>query len=362
MGDDDELSALGHGAHIAGKPYHIVVVQSGLNLVHHHKGGGPDLQNGKVQGDGHKGLLPAGQQGDDLQRLTRGLNLNLDAAVEDILRVLQLQGGLTPAKKLQEGLAECLVDGLKLPFEDGLHLASNIGDNLLQFPFRPVHVVPLVCEIGIPFIDPLELLDGAYIDVPQAGNGPLQLSNAAAGPGNRLNLHPLLAGGLVGQLIVLPQLVQKLLLLHGGGNLLLLQAGHFSLQTEQLLVFALALPGGLDTLPLQLQLLLVHAVDGVGSALVLQAEGSQSLLLLGDLLGKALVFLLIVRHQGPALVPVPGHGCLQALQLLQTRAGGLPLRLQSGLDSGELGHLLGDAGSALLQVGLPLGLALGLAL
>ena len=166
----------------------------------------------------------------------------------------------------------------------------------------------------------------------------------------------------MGQLIVLPQLVQKLLLLHGGGNLLLLQAGHFSLQTEQLLVFALALPGGLDTLPLQLQLLLVHAVDGVGPALVLQAEGSQSLLLLGDLLGKALVFLLIVRHQGPALVPVPGHGCLQALQLLQTRAGGLPLRLQSGLGGSELGHLLGDAGSALLQVGLPLGLAFGLAL
>ena len=85
MGDDDELGLLAHLAHIPGKAHHIGVVQGGLDLVHDHEGSGTHLQNGKVKGDGHKGLFAAGEEGDDLQALPRGLDLDLNAAVEDIL-------------------------------------------------------------------------------------------------------------------------------------------------------------------------------------------------------------------------------------------------------------------------------------
>ncbi len=55
--------------------------------------------------------------------LPGGLHFDLDAAVEDVLRVLQLQRGLAaPPEELCEGLPECLVDGLELPGEGGLHL------------------------------------------------------------------------------------------------------------------------------------------------------------------------------------------------------------------------------------------------
>ena len=49
MGDDDELGLIGDVPHIPGKAHHVVVVQGGLDLIHHHKGGGTHLQNGEIQ-------------------------------------------------------------------------------------------------------------------------------------------------------------------------------------------------------------------------------------------------------------------------------------------------------------------------
>ena len=100
VGDDDELGFSGDAPHIAGVAHHVGLVQGGLDLVHHAEGRGVDLENGKVQGDGHEGLFAAGQQGDGFQLLARGLHLDLDAAVEDVSFVLQLQPGLAAAEQL----------------------------------------------------------------------------------------------------------------------------------------------------------------------------------------------------------------------------------------------------------------------
>ena len=345
-----------------GEPGHIVVIQGGLDLVHHHEGGGPDLQNGEIQGDGHECLFPAGEQGDDLQRLARGLHFDLDAAVEDVLRVLQLQRGLAAPEELCEGLPECLVDGLELPGEDGLHLPGDVRDDLLQLPLGPLDIVSLVGEVGVSFVDPLILLDGPQIYGAQAGDGPLQLPDAPAGLGHRLDLHPVLLGRLVGQLVGLPQLVQKLLLLHGGSHLPLLQYGDLPLHGQQLVVLGPAVLICLVALSLQGQLFVAQGADLLAADLILRPQLLEACCLLPDLLGELAVLLLILADEGLVLLPVPRHVVPQALQLTQALGRGLLLRLQGGQGGGELGQLPGDAGGPVLEIRLASDLSLRLAL
>ena len=100
-----------------------------------------------------------------------------------------------------------------------LHLGCDVGDDALQLLLGGEHVVPLIGEVGVPLVDPLELVDGVQVDVAQGGDGLFQLPHPALGPGDALQLHPLGPGRLVGQLVGLPQLVQQALLLQGGGGL-----------------------------------------------------------------------------------------------------------------------------------------------
>ncbi len=99
------------------------------------------------------------------------------------------------------------------------HLLGDVGDDALQLLLGLEHVVPLVGQVGVPLVDPLELLNGIQVDVAQTGDRLFQLAHPALGLGDALQLHPLGAGGLMGQLIGLPQLVQQGFLLQGGGGL-----------------------------------------------------------------------------------------------------------------------------------------------
>ena len=191
-----------------GKAHHVGVVQGGLDLVHHHEGGGAYLEDGKVEGNGHEGLLTAGQQGEHLQCLAGRLHPNLNAAIQDILRVLQLQGGLTASEELSEGLLEGLVEHSKLLGKNSAHLLRNIGDDALQLLLGLLHIVPLVGEVGITLVDALELVDGVQVDITQSGDGLFQFAHPALSLGDALQFHPLGHGCLVGQLVGLPQLVQ----------------------------------------------------------------------------------------------------------------------------------------------------------
>ena len=144
MGDDDELRLPRQAPHVPGVPGDVHVVQGRLNLVHDAEGRGVDLQDGEVQGDGHKGLLSAGQQGDGFQSFPRRLGLDLNAAVQDVLRVLQLQLGLSAAEHLDEGGLEALVQKLELLGENPGHLPGDAADDALQVRLGLFHVVPLV--------------------------------------------------------------------------------------------------------------------------------------------------------------------------------------------------------------------------
>ena len=172
MGNDDELGFPAHLAQIAGKAHHVGVVQGGLDLVHDAEGSRPHLQNGKVQGDSHKGPLSAGQQGKGLQGLTGWLHLDLDATAQHVLRVLQAQLRLSPPEQFLEGLLEVLVDQGELGLEDPGHLPSDLGDDVLQLPLRLGHIIPLAGKIGVPLIDPFKLFHCVRVDVPQGRNRP----------------------------------------------------------------------------------------------------------------------------------------------------------------------------------------------
>ena len=216
VGNDDKLRLVRHLAEVAGKAADVGVVQGSLDLIHNTEGSRTHLQNGKIERYCHKGLLAARQKADDLQGLARRLNFDLNSAVEEILLILQLQGGLAAAKELQEGLLERLVDDLKLPGKDGLHLARDIGNDSLQLLLGLLHVVTLVGEVGISLVDALKLLNRIQIDVSQRGNRTLELCDPARRFLNAFQLHPLLAGRLMGELVSLPQLVQDLLFFERG--------------------------------------------------------------------------------------------------------------------------------------------------
>ena len=56
-----------------------------------------NLQDGEVQRDGNERLFAAREQRDRLERLARRLDLDLDAAGEHVVLVLELERGLAAA-------------------------------------------------------------------------------------------------------------------------------------------------------------------------------------------------------------------------------------------------------------------------
>ena len=180
------------------------------------------LQNGEVQRNGHKGLLAAGQQRDGLQLLAGGLYLDLDAAVEDIALVLQLQPRLAAAEQLQKRLLEALVQQLELLGKNAGHLLGDLVDNAQQLLLGLLHIAALFGQVGISGVHPVELLDGADVGRTQRLDLPVQFGNAPGSLGYALQLDALLHGVAVAQFVALPQLLQDLPLLHAAVFQLLL--------------------------------------------------------------------------------------------------------------------------------------------
>ena len=283
------------------------------------------LQYGEVQRNGHEGLLAAGEKGDGLEGLPRGLGLDLDAAAQDVRLVLQLQPGLSAAEELHEGGLEALGEELELLGEDAGHLRRDLSDDLFQIRLGGLHVVPLAGEIGVAGVHPVILLDGADIGGAQGGDVPFQLPDAAGCLGHALQLNPLCLRVGVVQLVMLPEPVQNLLFLQGGGGDLLLQPGGGALQVQKVLVHLLAGPVLGSALGLQGQLLLMQGLEPGLELLAPDREGGNGLFPLGDL-GGGLVDVGLIGQEGLLLLPpapaqVPG----ETAQVRRPAGGGLPL-------------------------------------
>ena len=330
MGDDNELGLVGDGAHVAGEADHVGVIQGGVNLVHDAEGRGVDLQNSEVQGDGHHRLLPAGEGLQGLHGLPRRLGLDVDAAVQHMLRVLQLQPGLAPAEEVPEGVPEGLVDELELPGEDAGHLPGQILDDPHQLPLGLLHVVPLAGEVGVAGVDPVEVLDGLQVHVAKAPDLPLQLVDAAVGLWHALQLDALGHGGGVAELVGLPELVQELLLLPLAGGELLLQAGYLPLRGQDGVVAGLD-PGAHGApLLLQQELCLPEGRQAVLAALAPQPQGGRRLGPPVDLSLRGLDGGAVLLQPALAGQAVPLHVPADLLHVRQGLGGGLLLCGQGG--------------------------------
>ena len=353
MGDDDELGFAAEGPHIPGKANHVGLVQGRLDLVHDTEGGGMDLQDRKIQGDGHKGLLSAGEQGDGLEGLSRRLRLDLNAAVQDILRVLQLQRGGAAAEQLQERGLKGLADELELLPENPRHLLGDILDDPGQFSLGPLHIVPLIRQIGVPGVHPLEFVDGAHIDIAKAPDLPLQLSDAAVGLGDALQLDPLLHSRGMAELVVLPQPVQDLALLHGAGGLPLLQPGHLPLDVQQRVVALLQLPVRGGALLLNAQLLLPQLLQLLPAEPNLLPQPLRLRCALFQLRLDLLIGAAVLLQQCLPGGLVPHHILPKLLEIRQGPLHGIPL----GAEGREIRFMGGDRlsqrGGELLQPRLP---------
>ena len=205
----------------------------------------------------------------------------------------------------------------------------------------------MVRQIGVAAVDPVKLLDSADVDGPQGGDVPLQLSDAAGGLGDALQLNALSLSVRVAELVGLPQPVQDLLFLHGGGGNLVLQLCRRHLQVLEVLVqfLAGAVFGG--ALRLQGDLLLVQRRQAVPEGLALGGEFFQFRFPPGDLSVGLVDVPLIGPDRLRLLVPVPGQTLRQLPQVGGTADGGLPL----GGQSRQIGLLSAD----LLRQGAGLG-------
>ena len=289
-----------------------------------------DLENGKIQRDGHESLFAAGQQRNRFQRLARGLDLDLDAAVQDILLILQFQRGFAAAEQFQERLLEAFVDDGELLPENALHFTGDAVDHALQLFLGLFHVVALAGQIFIAGIDPVKFLDGADVRRAEAADLPAQLSDAAIRLGQALQFHALGPGVLIRQLVVVPQAVQDLLFLHGGGGPLLFQASGLPLQLQNSVVLFAALPVFGRALRFQFQLFAGQVLQPGAQRSALGLEFSDLALFFGDLPAQPFRFPGTLLPPRFPLAAVAHHAGAQLFQFLQRMHGGVALRRQAG--------------------------------
>ena len=350
MGDDDKLGAFAQGAHIGRVAADVHVVQRRVDLVQHAEGRGAHLDDGEVQGDSHEGLLTARKQGDCPHGLAGQLHLDLDAAVEQIAFVLQLQIGAAAAEDLHKGLLEGLVDLAELGAEDVLHVLGQIANDLEQFGLCRLQIVALGVHELVPLADLGIFLDGVHVDGAQLFDGGPQLADAAVGLGDALQLLLEILCGDPGQFIAFPQLLEDIVLLHLGLGLFVFQTTPLPLQIDELVAHQTVFPVTLLPCALQPQLFVGDGAQalplgsGLGGVLLCH------LFLLGDGLPQ---FLIALTDGGDDLllgVQLTLAGCDEGFQLSDTGDRTVAFGAAFCQSDPQVGNLLGQpAGTAFLR-------------
>lgn len=224
------------------------------------------------------GTAPRGEEADGPQGLARGLDLNVDAAAEDVVLILQGQGAPAAAEEVGEGLGKGGLDLGKLPAEDGLHLPGDAVDDPLQLLAGNLHVGLLVGEVAVALLHPLVLLQSPQVHGAQGLDGPVELGGLALGLGGVLHRLAEGQGSLVGEAVGVPQPVQQALFLQVGLELFLLQGPALPLQAPA----GCRWPGGRARVILRPGL--VQGPLGLEAGLPLGSQGLAGLFQGGDLL------------------------------------------------------------------------------
>ena len=162
----------------------------------------------------------------------------------------------------------------------------------------------------------------------------------------------MLSGSSGGQFVSFPQLVNDLLLLHRGGDLLLLQVGAGLLHGEDALVLLLGFPlgtglgsfrfspKGQDALKLLLHGFLFRFVFRLTKLQPFQFPGDPLIVLVDDF------------HQSQLLFPVTLHSGAQLLQVRNVGKCGGTLSIQSSLRRFQSRHFFGNGSGGFCRLAL----------
>ena len=228
MGDQDELGVVRHVPHVLREAGDVDVIQRGLDLVEDTERGGRDFQDGEQQRDGGQALLAAGQKVDVLDVLARGLDLDADGAFQDVRFIFEDQGRFAAAEEFGEGGAEGLVDAGELDRELFGHVPGEFLDEVEEFFAGPFYIADLLGEELIPLGHFLVFFDGADVDGAKGFDALADFGEGAPGPGRVLGGGRHFRGFAAGQLVLVEQLVDGLVVIPQHVGFALFEAGQFA--------------------------------------------------------------------------------------------------------------------------------------
>ena len=165
-----ELGALAVLCQVVCEVADIGIIQGSLNFVQDAEGSRLQLQHGEEDGNGRQCPLTAGKQGQQLQLLSRGLSINLNAAVQGIVRIHQGQRRMTAAKQPGEGFREVPLQLGEVIHEGGLHLFNQPLDQLPQILFCLLQILLLGGQFVKASLGVRILLHGVHVHRPQCPN------------------------------------------------------------------------------------------------------------------------------------------------------------------------------------------------
>ena len=179
MGHDEELGAIGEAGELGDEAAHVRLVEGGVDLVEDAEGGGIHGEQGEEEGDGRERALAAGEQAEGAEALAGWLGLDLDAGVDDVVGVEQLEPRGATTEEGGEVVAESGIDLGEGGAEAGAYLAVELGDGGLELSFRVGQVLDLLGEEGVALLALAEVLGGFLVDGAELADGDPHLFDLA---------------------------------------------------------------------------------------------------------------------------------------------------------------------------------------
>ena len=177
MADHDQLRVAPELGDQAEEAVQVHVVERGLDLVHHVEGRGPAAEHGEQIGQRREGSLATGQQGELLDVLAARLGLDLDAGVEQVVRIGQHELADATREQHREQALEVDAHVGESRREHRLDLHVDGLDDPGQLTARVADVFELGFEERVAFLQLIELLERERVDGAEQAQLPLQIAH-----------------------------------------------------------------------------------------------------------------------------------------------------------------------------------------
>ena len=183
MGHDQELRAVGETGELGDEASHVGLVEGGVDLVEDAEGGGVHGKEGEEEGDGRERAFTAGEEAERAETLAGRLGLDLDAGIDDVVGIEELEASGAPAEEGGEVVAEGGIDLVEGGSEARANLAVELGDGALELRLRVGQVLDLLGEEGVPLLALAKVVGRLLVDGPELADGGPDLLDLALGGG-----------------------------------------------------------------------------------------------------------------------------------------------------------------------------------